>query len=58
MANRTKRIIVQVLAGLAVASASALVLAPVANWNLDPQKTAAGVVLAAIFAGMAVLVHR
>lgn len=58
MTNRTKRIIVQVLAGLAVASVSALVLVPVANGNFDPTKAVAGAVLAVTFAGMAVLVHR
>lgn len=58
MTNRTKRIIVQVLAGLAVASISALVLVPVANASFDLPKAVAGVVLAVTFAGMAVLVHR
>lgn len=58
MTNRTKRIIVQVLAGLAVASVSALVLLPVANASFDLQKALTGVVLAVTFAGLAVLVHR
>ncbi|MHA6299936.1 hypothetical protein [Devosia sp. CAU 1758] len=58
MTNRTKRIIVQVLAGLAVASVSALVLLPVANASFDPIKAVAGAVLALTFAGLAVLVHR
>ncbi|GEM_PF-1701535 len=58
MTNRTKRIIGQVLAGLAVASVSALVLVPMANASFELPKAAAGVVLAATFAGMAVLLHR
>lgn len=58
MTNRTKRIVVQMLAGLAVASISALVLVPLANASFDLLKAAAGFVLAASFAGLAVLVHR
>lgn len=58
MTNRTKRIIVQVLAGLAVASVSALVLLPAANASLDLPKAVAGVFLALTFAGLALLVHR
>jgi hypothetical protein len=58
MTNRKRRIIVQVLAGLAVASISALIFAPVANANFDIPKAVAGFVLAAAFAALAVLVHR
>lgn len=55
---KAKRVLVQVLAGLAVASMSTLVLAPLSGKSFDPQLALAGLVLAITFATLAILVQR
>lgn len=55
---KAKRVLVQVLVGLAVALTSTLVLAPLSGKSFDLQLAPAGLVLAIAFATLAMLVHR
>jgi hypothetical protein len=55
---KAKRVLVQVLAGLAVASVSTLIMAPLSGKTFDPQLALVGLVLAVGFAAMATLVRR
>ena len=55
---KAKRVLVQVLAGLAVASMSTLVMAPLSGKTFDPQLALGGLVLAIGFAGLAMVVQR
>jgi gas vesicle protein len=58
MAMKAKRVLMQVLAGLAVASLSTLVMAPLSAKSLDPQLALTGLALAVIFCALAMLVQR
>jgi len=58
MEMKVKKVLVQVLAGLAVASVSTLVLAPLAGHAFDMRLAIVGLLLAAGFAGLATLLHR
>ncbi len=55
---KARRVLVQVLAGLAVASMSTLVMAPLSGKTFDPQMALVGLGLAVGFAGMAILIQR
>lgn len=55
---KVKKVLVQMLAGLAVASVSTLVLAPLAGHAFDMRLAIVGLLLAAGFAGLATLLHR
>lgn len=58
MNMKVKKVLVQILAGLAVASVSTLVLAPISGAAFDGQIALIGILLAATFAGLAMLLHR
>jgi gas vesicle protein len=55
---KAKRILVQVLAGLAVASMSTLVMAPLSGKTFDPQLALGGLVLAIALSALAMLLQR
>jgi gas vesicle protein len=55
---RAKRVLVQVLAGLAVASMSTLVMAPLSGKTFDPQLALAGLALTIAFSALAILIQR
>ena len=55
---KAKRVLVQVLAGLAVASLSTLAMAPLSAKSFDPQLALTGLALAIIFCALAMLVQR
>ena len=55
---KAKRVLVQVLAGLAVASVSTLILAPISGAAFDLRLAMVGFALATVFASLAVLLYR
>lgn len=55
---KLKKVLGQMLAGLAVASLSTLVMAPLAGRAFDMRLATVCVLLVTAFAGLAILMHR
>ncbi|QYO78859.1 hypothetical protein [Devosia salina] len=55
---KAKKVLAQILAGLAVASMSTLVLAPLSGAEFDVRLAAVGLLLVFVFGGLATLLHR